>query len=163
MSRVSVDQVVSDVVGLFPCPGDEFEGCEWCQVMVEAFERLVLFFAGEHHRLVGEIESRNLTSDQFVLVREERAERRVEVGALREGLPEVFSEVVHVRATDAERFIGRRRLYELSVECAGRERVLPFELVSVRDLERVLPGSEVERFVRVVRREGRVEVRRVGS
>lgn len=150
MMQVSAAGVFSAVETAFPCPDpaqDGFAAAFWCQEMEEAFTLAAAEAGRRKEEFVAAVQRAGMRSDRFRLEVPVSRVRAVDVGSLREGLPEVFSQVVFLRSCDAERFVGRRRLYELSCAAAGTDRVRPFERVNVADLLRVLPPEEAERFV----------------
>ena len=174
MMQVSAAGVFSAVETAFPCPDpaqDGFAAAFWCQEMEEAFALAAAEAGRRKEEFVAAVQRAGMRSDRFRLEVPVSRVRAVDVASLRESLPEVFSQVVFLRSCDAERFVGRRRLYELScaaagtdrvrpfervgrrrlyeLSCAaaGTDRVRPFERVNVADLLRVLPPEEAERFV----------------
>lgn len=161
MTALSLDKLLHELSLIHPCPKDEFEACEWLSEMKFLCEEFSLHCSSEFNRLLEVIKDEDLSSDTFCIVTPEKAERRVDVSKLKAELFSVFDSIVHLKSSDAERFIGRRKLYELARDSIGEVRISPYERVNVQDLEAVLPKDEVCKFVKVVKKFGRPEVRRI--
>ena len=67
---------------------------------------------------------------------------------LMDELPDVYDSLVFIKSSDAKRFIGRKELYDLAVEAAGRERVAKVEQVNLLDLRKALPAGEAARYTK---------------
>lgn len=100
-----------------------------------------------HRELLALIRTETPVSPEFRLETPFSSVRHVDIPRLRQELPAVFDRLVYLKATDAERFLSRRRLYELSCEAAGIDRVRPLEQVNLGDLAKVLPADEFSRYL----------------
>lgn len=163
MSQLSVEMLFDELTAAHPCPEDEFESAVWHQEMMHLFEELLGCFTLRHQKLLDVIQSEVLVSDIYCVHTPKIPVREVDVDKLRSTLPEVFDSVVYVRCSDAQRFIGRRRLYELSREFAGVCRVAKHEQVNLGDLAKLLSKDEFEEFVCVTVKPGRTHVARIDS
>ena len=122
------DDVLATIKAAFPCPAveaDAYAAAYWHQEMM-----YLLSAAGEqlgmrHQEILDIIEAEHLTSDGFTLCTPAIPVRIVNAAAFRTALPAVYDSIVRIRATDAERLIGRRKLYDLSCDTAGADRVHP--------------------------------------
>lgn len=134
-------------------PLDQFERALWCSELVYVFKELLLEFEERYSREVGVIFREDLHSDVYTLETPVTLVRVVDVPKLRSEMPEVFSDIVYLRCSDAEKVLGRRYLYNLC-KSGYPERIKALEWVNLGDLERVLASCEVGSYVRVVEKPG---------
>ena len=60
--------------------------------------------------------------------------------------PELFDSLVHVKASDAEKIIGRRALYLEVREIQGSSEIQKYEMVNSTELSKVVPSHVFERL-----------------
>ncbi len=135
-----------------PCPADEYGEAYWNQEMQYLLTEASALLAGRHRELLAVIHSEDLRSPEFRIETPFTPVRRVDIPLLRQELPAVFGAIVYLKATDAERLLSRRRLYDLSCEAAGIDRVRPLEQINLGDLAKILPKEEFSRFVLVTQK-----------
>ena len=145
----------------WPLPEDEYAAAYRYQEFLYCMKELTKTFEARHKELIAMIRSVGLTSAEFLL--EIPTDDVVNTDLLKDELPDIFDDLVFIKASDAKRFIGLAALYDLAVETAGRERVAKVERVNLQDLKKALPAGEAARYmkkepheslIRVVRREG---------
>ena len=129
----------------WPPSPDEYAAAYRYQEFLYCLKELRLLFKERHKELLDAIRAGGLTSDEFLL--EVPMDNVVNTALLKDELPDVYDSLVFVKAPVAERFIGRRALYLLSLERAGRDRVVPEEEVNLGDLKKALPAGEAARYV----------------
>ncbi|MDU9375957.1 hypothetical protein McpSp1_05370 [Methanocorpusculaceae archaeon Sp1] len=160
---ITAGEILNDcLLPSWPRPSDLFERACWCTELESGLHRLSLLFNEEFHETVSLIAAGNFTSPLYELRFPTSPVRRVNAGRLREELPEMFFSVAYVRATDAERILSRRRLYELCCE-ADPDRAAALSVVNVADLERVLTREEASGFFVTDEKPLRPVVVRVGE
>jgi len=145
----------------WPVSDDEYAAAYRYQEFLYCMKELTKMFEERHKELIAVIRVEGLASAEFLL--EIPADDVVNTDLLKDELPDIFDELVFIKASDAKRFIGLKSLYAISVETAGRDRVGKVERVNLQDLKKALPAGEAVRYVkkephesltRVVRREG---------
>ena len=148
----TAEDLLTELRRVRPCPADEYGEAYWNQEMQHLLTETAALLAGRHRDLLAVIRSEDLRSAEFRIETPFTQVRHADIPLLRQELPAVFDAVVHLKATDAERFLSRRRLYELSCETAGRDRVRPVEQINLGDLAKILPKEEFSRFVLVTQK-----------
>jgi hypothetical protein len=145
----------------WPVSEDEYAAAYRYQEFLYCMKELTKTFEERHKELIAAIRAEGLESAEFLL--EIPTDDVVNTDLLKDELPDVFDELVFIKASDAKRFIGLAALYDLAIETAGRDRVAKVERVNLLDLKKALPAGEAARYVkkephesltRVVRREG---------
>lgn len=142
--------LLAEIGETHPCPSadsDAYAAAYWHQEITYLLTEAAGILDRRHRELLELIRSEDLRSPEFRLETPFTSVRHVNVPALRQELPAVFDAVVYLKATDAERFLSRRRLYESAVAAAGIDRVRPLEQVNLGDLAKVLPADEFSRYV----------------
>ncbi len=131
------------ITTVFPCPAQSgFERAYWLYQCREAVQWINKFVSQEYKRQLTDIEDRGLTSDLYQIIPKERQESRVRLDKLRDKFPETFAELVHIRASDANKILGRKTLYKLAKEKLGSDAIREYEAVNVGDLEKVLTPAQ---------------------
>ncbi|MDV0444372.1 hypothetical protein [Methanorbis rubei] len=159
-------ELLDCVAKAYPCPeveADAYAAAYWHQEIEYLLTAATELLNARHQEILQIIEDEHLVSDAFSIQTPAVPIRFVDGAALRAALPAVYDAVVRIRATDAERFVGRRKLYELSREVAGAERLRSAEFVNLGDLFRELPVNEAENFVRVRYKPGKTTVIRISE
>ncbi|MDV0442851.1 hypothetical protein [Methanorbis rubei] len=144
---ITAAEILNDcLLPSWPRPENLFERAYWCTELEGSLHRLSLLFNEEFNTTVSQITAGNLTSPAYELRFPQVAVRRVNVPLLREEMPKMFSAVAYLRATDAERILSRKLLYEL---CLGSDpdRTASLAAVNIADLEKFLTRQEMDGFV----------------
>ena len=144
-----------------PVPDGEFAAAFRYQEFLYCMKELTKVFEARHKELIEIIRAEDLTSDEFVL--EIPADDVVDKDLLMDELPDIYDSLVFIKSSDAKRFIGRKALYDLAVDTAGRERVAKVEQVNLLDLRKALPAGEAARYVKKDPHESLAKVVRVAE
>jgi len=130
----------------WPLSEDEYAAAYRYQEFLYCMKELTKTFEERHKELIAVIRSVGLASTEFTL--EISTDDVVNTDLLKDELPDIYDELVFIKASDAKRFIGLKSLYDLAVETAGRERVAKVERVNLQDLKKALPAGEAARYVK---------------
>ncbi|MDD4445550.1 MAG: hypothetical protein PHC36_07035 [Eubacteriales bacterium] len=130
----------------WPLSEDEYAAAYRYQEFLYCMKELTKTFEERHKELIAVIRSVGLASTEFTL--EIPTDDVVNTDLLKDELPDIYDELVFIKASDAKRFIGLKSLYDLAVETAGRERVAKVERVNLQDLKKALPAGEAARYVK---------------
>jgi hypothetical protein len=149
------------LLGHRPLPADEFAAAYWYQEFLYCMKELTKVFEARHKELIEIIRAEDLASDEFVL--EIPTDDVVDKDLLMDELPDIYDSLVFIKSSDAKRFIGRKELYDLAVEAAGRARVAKVEQVNLLDLRKALPAGEAARYVKKDPHESLAKVVRVAE
>lgn len=153
MSRTPAE-FLDIVEAVFPVPAEEYAAAYRHQEMIHLLTAAAELLYTRHQKLLDTIDGEHLISTDYAVWTPETPIRTVNVAALREDLPAVYETLVRIRATDAERFIGRQKLHELSRITAGADRVRTVEFITLGDLERALPVQERDTYITVTSKPG---------
>ena len=147
---ITVDQtsVRAALDTAFPIPADEYADAFYCQRMIRALIDLTAAYKIRFGETVDEIISSGQISQAYFLRFEEKRNRIVNVPLLKERMPDLFCEVVHVPVSQAARILSGRFIYDAVKERIG-DRIAMYEEVNVKDLEARLPQPELSQFLEV--------------
>ena len=139
----------------FPVPMEEYEDAFYCQEMTRSLNDLAKVYKRRFVETVDEIKAGGLLSDAFVLEMEESRKKEV-----RNGLPDLFQEVVHITTTDAAKLLSNRFIYEAVKKQIG-DRITNYDAVNVDDLEARLPEPELSAYMKITKSPKGYVVKRV--
>ena len=138
--------VLSILETAFPHPSEEYADAYFCQEMTAALESAAKEYKIRFLETVDEIRAGGLESAEFVLRREEKRNKSVNVPLLREELPELFAELAFVSAANASKLLSKKFIYDATKKLI-KDRITKYEEVNVKDLEARLPEPEYSRYV----------------
>ena len=138
--------VLSILETAFPHPSEEYADAFFCQEMTAALESAAKEYKVRFLETVDEIRAGGLESAEFVLRREEKRNKSVNVPLLREELPELFAELAFVSAANASKLLSKKFIYDATKKLI-KDRITKYEEVNVKDLEARLPEPEYSRYV----------------
>jgi len=138
--------VLSILETAFPHPSEEYADAFFCQEMTAALESAAKEYKVRFLETVDEIRAGGLESAEFVLRREEKRNKSVNVPLLREELPELFAELAFVSAANASKLLSRKFIYDETRRLI-KDRIMMYEEVNVKELEARLPEPEYSRYV----------------
>jgi hypothetical protein len=138
--------VLSILEAAFPHPAEEYADAYFCQEMTAALESAAKEYKVRFLETVDEIRAGGLESAEFVLRREEKRNKSVNVPLLREELPELFAELAFVSAANASKLLSKKFIYDATKKLI-KDRITKYEEVNVKDLEARLPEPEYSRYV----------------
>lgn len=145
----------------WPPSEDVFAAAYRYQESLYCMKELTKMFEERHKELIALIRAEGLASAEFLL--EIPTDDVVNTDLLKDELPDIYDELVFIKASDAKRFIGLAALYDLAVETAGRDRVAKVERVNLLDLKKALPAGEAARYMKKEPHESLTKVVRVGE
>lgn len=145
-----------------PCPADSgFERAAWLYECREALCWILDFVELEFKHQVADIQDRGLTSEKYSLIGRFRNYTKVNLEALRTHSTELYDSLVHIKASDAEKIIGRKVLYNLASELTGAEEIKRYEIVNATELEKVVAPHIYEALTEKEERLMRYEIEEV--
>ena len=130
-----------------PCPVEYgFDRAAWLYECREALRWMLDFVEVEYKHQVADILDKGITSDRYALCGKFRSYTKVKVAEVAVYNPELFDSLVHVKASDAEKIIGRRALYLEAREILGSSEIQKYEVVNSTELSKVVPSHVFERL-----------------
>jgi len=148
MTIIDTNDVRAGLESVIPIPTEEYEHAFYCQEMMRVLDELVKYYRCRFSEVVEEIRASGLVSDEYVLKYEERKNAVVNVPLLREELPDLFAELVHISTADAAKLLSNRFLYDETKKRIG-DRIQKYEAVNAKDLEARLPEPEFSEYMTV--------------
>ncbi|MDD4414997.1 MAG: hypothetical protein PHR14_10750 [Oscillospiraceae bacterium] len=130
----------------FPHPAEEYADAYFCQEMTAVLASLAEEYRVRFLETVDEIRAGGLVSEEFVLRREEKRNKTVNVPLLREELPDLFAELAFVPVGDASKLLSKKFIYDATKRLI-KDRITKYEEVNVKELEARLPEPEYSRYV----------------
>ena len=131
----------------YPCPVEcGFDRAAWLYECREALRWMLDFVEVEYKHQVADILDRGLTSERYALCGKYRSYTRVKVAEVAAYSPELFDSLVHVKATDAEKIIGRRNLYLEALAILGSSDIQKYEVMNSTELSKFVPAHVFERL-----------------
>lgn len=146
MTTVDSASVRAALETVFPHPADEYADAFFCQEMTAVLAKLAEEYRVRFLETVDEIRAGGLASAEFVLRREEKRNKTVNVPLLREELPDLFAELAFVPVGDASKLLSKRFIYDATKKLI-KDRITNYETVIMKDLEARLPEPELSRYV----------------
>lgn len=123
-----------------PCPVESgFDRAAWLYETREALKWMLDFVELEFKQQVADIQDRGLTSEKYALYGRVKNYTRVNLEALHDYNELMFEDLVHIKATDAEKIIGRRSLYLEAKGILGAEDIRQYQTVNATELYKVVP------------------------
>ena len=129
-----------------PCPVEYgFDRAAWLYECREALRWMLDFVEVEYKHQVADILDKGVTSDKYALCGKYRSYTKVKVAEVAVFNQELFESLVHVKATDAEKIIGRRNLYLEARNILGSD-IQKYETMNSTELSKVVPSHVFERL-----------------
>ncbi|HJJ94752.1 MAG TPA: hypothetical protein O0W83_03445, partial [Methanocorpusculum sp.] len=117
-----------------PCPVEYgFERAAWLYETREALRWALDFVELEFKHQIADIQDRGLTSEKYNVFAKVKNYTRVNLEELHIYNPEMFEDLVHIKATDAEKIIGRRSLYLEAKDILGAEEIKRYQTVNATE------------------------------
>ena len=130
-----------------PCPVEYgFERAAWLYETREALRWALDFVELEFKHQIADIQDRGLTSEKYNVFAKVKNYTRVNLEELHIYNPEMFEDLVHIKATDAEKIIGRRSLYLEAKDILGTEEIKRYQTVNATELYKVVPQHVYDRL-----------------
>ena len=129
-----------------PCPVDSgFERAAWLFETREALRWMLDFVELEYKYQIAEIQDQNLTSEKYNLYARYRNYTKVKVREVEHYSTELFEKLVHIKATDAEKILGRQNLYREAANLLGSD-IQRYETVNATELAKAVPQHVYDRL-----------------
>ena len=129
-----------------PCPVDSgFERAAWLFETREALRWMLDFVELEYKYQIAEIQDQNLTSEKYNLYARYRNYTKVKVREVEHYSTELFEKLVHTKATDAEKILGRQNLYREAANLLGSD-IQRYETVNATELAKAVPQHVYDRL-----------------
>ena len=130
-----------------PCPVEYgFERASWLYETREALRWALDFVELEFKHQIADIQDRGLTSEKYNVFAKVKNYTRINLEELHIYNPEMFEDLVHIKATDAEKIIGRRSLYLEAKGILGTEEIKRYQTVNATELYKVVPQHVYDRL-----------------
>lgn len=129
-----------------PCPVNTgFERAAWLFETREALRWMLDFVELEYKHQIAEIQDQNLTSEKYNLYARYRNYTKVKVREVEHYSTELFGKLVHIKATDAEKILGRQNLYREAANLLGSD-IQRYETVNATELAKAVPQHVYDRL-----------------
>ena len=129
-----------------PCPVDSgFERAAWLFETREALRWMLDFVELEYKHQIAEILDQNLTSEKYNLFARYRNYTKVKVREVEHYSTELFEKLVHIKATDAEKILGRQNLYREAANLLGSD-IQRYETMNATELAKAVPQHVYDRL-----------------
>ena len=129
-----------------PCPVNTgFERAAWLFETREALRWMLDFVELEYKHQIAEIQDQNLTSEKYNLYARYRNYTKVKVREVEHYSTELFEKLVHIKATDAEKILGRQNLYREAANLLGSD-IQRYETVNATELAKAVPQHIYDRL-----------------
>ena len=129
-----------------PCPVNTgFERAAWLFETREALRWMLDFVELEYKHQIAEIQDQNLTSEKYNLYARYRNYTKVKVREVEHYSTELFGKLVHIKATDAEKILGRQNLYREAANLLGSD-IHRYETVNATELAKAVPQHVYDRL-----------------
>ena len=145
-TQLTPTAVLTAVQQICPTPEHPYETALWHTAFAETCETLAADSRSKAAALINIIETQGLTHTDYLLIHPVKAVSRVSIEKLRTVYPQIAHKLTHIRATDAEKLIGRLELCELAQEIAGT-RAEQYLRINVTDLEKELGPAEIPAYL----------------
>ena len=130
----------------WPRPRDTYEQALWCENLQNALASLIPLINSQYHTAVTAIITNNLQNPHYELLRPQIPCRRINLPLLRTNLPDIYQKIIHIRATDAEKIIGRTELYQISRK-TDPARTDTLACANIGDLQKIPRPEEIEPYL----------------
>lgn len=129
-----------------PCPANTgFERAAWLFETREALRWMLDFVELEYKHQIAEILEKNLTSDRYQLYAKYRNYTKVNVREVEQYSRELFEKLVHIKASDAEKILGRHTLYQEAANILGAD-IQRYQTVNATELAKTVPQHIYDRL-----------------
>ena len=149
--------VLEALLPLHPIPLDPYERALWYRNIADICEQLGPHFSGLSLNEIQSIQDNRIQSDEYTLLTPVQYIDAVDIGKLRDQLPRICEQLIHLRAVDAEKILGRPQLYQLA-NAADPYRTGRLARVNLGDLRKALLPAEVPQFLTTTTRPGQPAV-----
>ena len=136
------------ITSKYPCPAlSSHERAYWLYQCREAARWIAGFINEEYRKEISSLIEQNTASKLYEIISIERPESRVNISLMRQKYPELFEELVSVKASDAAKILGKKTLYDLVKEKIGDKEIRNFEYVTVGDVARTMLAEDAAELI----------------
>lgn len=140
--------IISAIEKELPAPANAYEqGLYICRLR-EIMKELHLFYTEEYNRIITELLGTK-PSDTYILQMQYKETAKVNLSLLRTEKPDIFADLVYIKAPIAARILTKKYLYTLCREKVGETKIMNYEEVNKTDLRKVLPFDEINRYLTI--------------
>ncbi len=140
------DRLAAAIDILWPPADDEYARAWRSMHLADLLGELSLRNREQYHQLLEIIRTENLESRRYCIETPYRTTDTVNLPLLRQTLPDLYTRLVYIRASDAEKYLGKQALYKLAKKAAGT-RINSVERISLTDLRKNLTADELPQFL----------------
>jgi len=127
---------------IHPRPTDPYEAALHSRDLACVFKEFHLDFLEQYHTDLRTIRSENCESREYQIVWPEKTYYEVDIRKIRTDHPDIHQKLVHLRPFDAEKILGRDRLYQLAKETLGPA-IADYEKITITDLKKYLTARDL--------------------
>ena len=144
----------------FPEPddADAYVPALYYMQMAGALSALAKVYSDAFSDAVFRIRKENLTSKQYDVVEYFRETRKVDVRLVREDLPDIYANLVHLDARAAQSILGAGALFRQCADVEGEEALLDRAVITVKALEAEIGEEFAAPYMVTDKRHDRFEV-----
>lgn len=130
----------------WPKPDDTYEEALWCEDLEHALTALIPIMNSQYHTAVSTILKQNLQNPKYELIQPQTPYRKINIDLLRTDAHDIYRKIVHLKAADAEKIIGRTNLYQIAHQ-TDPKRTETLACVNIGDLAKILRPEEIEPYL----------------
>ena len=154
------DEVWKVLLASFPEPDDTdaYVPALYYMQMAGALSALAKVYSDAFSDAVFRIRKENLTSKLYDIVEHFRETRKVDVRLVREDLPDIYANLVHLDARAAQSILGASELFRQCADAVGEEALLDRAVITVKALEAEIGEEFAAPYMVTDKRHDRFEV-----
>ena len=131
---------------IHPRPADAYEAALHSRDLAYVFEEFHLGFLEQYHADIQTIRDENCQSPAYRIIWPEKTYYEVDIQKLRTDHPDLHQKLVHLRATDAEKILGRDYLYQTAKDRLGTT-IQDYEKITITDLKKHLSPRDLPGYL----------------
>ena len=156
----SKEEVWQALLAAFPEPddADAYVPALYYMQMADALAALTKVYKDAFSDAAYTIRKEGLTSAAYTLVEHFREVRKVDVALVREDLPDIYANLVHLDARATQSILGASELFRQCADAVGEEALLDRAVITVKDLEAEIGEEYAAPYMVTDKRHDRFEV-----
>ncbi|MCZ0861587.1 hypothetical protein O0S10_10220, partial [Methanocorpusculum sp. MG] len=131
---------------IHPRPADPYEAALHSRDLAYIFEEFHLGFIEQYHTDIQTIRNENAQSTEYQIIWPEQTYYEVNIPKLQTDHPDLHQKLVHLRATDAEKILGRDHLYTAAKQLLGTT-IRDYEKITITDLKKHLTARDLTTYL----------------
>ncbi|MCZ0861628.1 hypothetical protein O0S10_10450 [Methanocorpusculum sp. MG] len=140
------DLLNTGILPHWPKPADTYEQALWCEDLENALAALIPLMNTQYHTAVTAIITNNLRHPQYELLQPQTPYRRINLDLLKTNAHDIYQKIIHLKAHDAEKIIGRTELYHIARK-TDPEQTDALACANITDLAKILRPEELEPYL----------------